>query len=233
MTSQKSVLSPRADKSRLQKFMVATPVAAAATMGGASTASAAIVYFDIVDQQVTTNQTVSFGSINLGAGTYDFTSTGPTFSIGFSGDAEKPRLSAGTNMQASRDSTVIGLGLTLFSEGASISSASSNWNSGAAYIDSNFSPSTTWPNVSAGYAGLRLGAGPSFSYGWAELVYNDAANTLTITAFAFESELDTAIEAGAGAIPEPAASALLLAAGAGGIAAYRRRKRDASAVLAA
>jgi hypothetical protein len=235
-SSSAPILDQLAQK-RLQKIMLAAPVAAAA-VSGASVAQGAIVYFDVSPDKTLSGGTGSFdiGDINLsGVGSYDTSASGVRFVTDYPSGDEKPRV-VGHRVQVATSGTVSdanGLALSLFSEDASIST-SSTWDSDG-YFDSsqNGGTSTAWRNVSptTGFVGLRIDAGGgNYNYGWAQYTYNDVGNTLTLLDFAFESLVNTSIAAGAiGAIPEPANAALLVAAGAVGVAALRRRRRESQA----
>lgn len=74
------------------------------------------------------------------------------------------------------------------------------------------------------YVGLKwdVGAG-DFLYGWAQVdVTSDNFGTATLSGFAYETQANTPIVAGATGIPEPSSLALL-AAGGGALALKRRR----------
>jgi len=84
--------------------------------------------------------------------------------------------------------------------------------------DSNWAPGTT------GYVGLRVGAGGGdYRYGWAQISYN-SDRSITLYDLAYEQSLNTAIQAGAGAIPEPSTYAVLAGIVAAGAAFYARRR---------
>lgn len=221
--------SLRAEKSRLQKFMLASPVAAAA-VGAASSANAAVVYFNVADTTITgPSSSLNFGNINLAGGTYDSSTSGNSFRVGWnSADPEKPSVGTVTNVQIAGDGSIFAFGASRFTDGQSINAGSATWSAAARYLDSPFGADSGWQTGSpiSGYAGLRIATGPDFNYGWAALSFNDTTNQLTITGFAFESALNTPISAGA--IPEPADSVLLLACGAAGLALYRRRRAEAA-----
>ena len=215
----------RSEKSRLHKFMLASPVVAAA-VGAASSAHGAVVYFDVADTTLNGPPNVlNFGNINLVGGTYDNSTAGNSFRVGWTNaDAEKPGLATNANVEIAGDASIFGIGASRFTDGQSIAAGSATWTNGARYLDSPFGTGSGWQNGAPidGYAGIRIVSGTDYNYGWAALSYNDATNQLTITGFAFESAVNTPIEAGA--VPEPADSALLLACGAAGLALYRRRR---------
>ncbi len=80
------------------------------------------------------------------------------------------------------------------------------------------------PNDGVGYLGI-------FNFdqaqAWVKINYNDAANTLQLLAFGYNS--DGAILAGqTSAIPEPASAAAMAALLAGGVAAFGRRQKRAA-----
>jgi len=80
-----------------------------------------------------------------------------------------------------------------------------------------------------GYIGLQFDAGDGTHYGWAEVFMPDDASSVTLFGYAYETEVETDILAGAGdpnPVPLPG-SLVLLASGAAGLLAYRRMKRAA------
>jgi hypothetical protein len=231
MKSQNSGAVTQFDSKRLQRFMLAAPAAAAA-VGGATVAEAGVVHFDVPTDKTISGNTGSFtiGNINLASGgSYNSSATGVNFTIGYA-TTEKPRVSSGypASVQFATNGTVYGMGASLFNLSATIDGAAATWGT-TAYFDSNWATNGSWQNgaPTSGYVGLRLINGGNYNYGWAAITYNDVANVLTLTEFAFESQVNIAVAAGA--IPEPANAALLLAAGAAGVIAFRRRKREEAA----
>lgn len=76
-----------------------------------------------------------------------------------------------------------------------------------------------------GFLGLQITLGGQLHYGWAQAALNadsSAPNTFTLFDYAYESDANTPIQAGAKPVPEPSTIALL-AAGATGVVALRRR----------
>ena len=67
-------------------------------------------------------------------------------------------------------------------------------------------------------------------YGWANITYNDVANTLVLNNFAYNNTPNEAISAGS-VVPEPS-SMMLLAMGGTTVLAARRRRRDNQASVA-
>jgi len=89
------------------------------------------------------------------------------------------------------------------------------------YVASNY-----WVAGTTGYVGLRIGAGGSdYRYGWAQISYNND-RSLSLHDFAYEQSINTAINAGAGAIPEPSTYAALAGLLAGGAAFYAKRRKQ-------
>lgn len=80
------------------------------------------------------------------------------------------------------------------------------------------------PNDGVGYLGI---ANLDDAQAWVKINYNDAANTVQLLAFGYNS--DGAILAGqTSAIPEPASAAAMAALLAGGVAAFGRRQKRAA-----
>lgn len=75
-----------------------------------------------------------------------------------------------------------------------------------------------------GYVGMSFlsAGGTDFHYGWARVIQNDAAGTISILEYAYEDTPGTQIQI----IPE-ASSLALLALGAGGLTMHRRRRKSA------
>ncbi|MFN6340043.1 MAG: hypothetical protein ACK41W_15125 [Cyanobacteriota bacterium] len=114
------------------------------------------------------------------------------------------------------------------SYGATIdSSAITSWDSGYDYLTSG--GTGPWTGGANAYAALRIDAGGgTFNYGWVSINYDTAGPTATISGFAFEDQVNTAIlagdQGGPAAVPEPGtwAAAALLTAGAAFVR-WRRR----------
>lgn len=105
--------------------------------------------------------------------------------------------------------------------GAVIDSSTANIAGGSmAYGASN--PNAQFNNVTDAYVGLGFPAGANFYYGWVRVDVNNAAKTLLIKDWAYETQSNVGISAGA--VPEPGALGLL-AAGAAGVVALRRRRK--------
>ncbi len=191
-----------------------------------SNADAAIVFFNLNPvQPVGFGQEISFGSINLSNGSFVLGGTvAPAFTIegvgvplfGFVGTSIEAAFSNGFYSDA-----------TNFSANASVSSASSF--SSNVLIGANALYGGDWFPGASGFLGLRINqGGGNYNYGWAQFAFSsDPSGAATISGFAFETDVNTAIlagDVGPAPIPEPgtwAAAALLL----GGAAYARWRKR--------
>lgn len=92
------------------------------------------------------------------------------------------------------------------------------------------------PISGTSYIGFAIDQGSSnYQYGWAAVQWTPTGMggpdaPVTLVAFGYETDLNTAIQAGATAVPEPAQAAWAVAAGAVGFAALRRRKRETEVV---
>lgn len=81
-----------------------------------------------------------------------------------------------------------------------------------------------WTDGLPGYVGLTFSDGTDAFYGWAQVSVATDLASLKLIDFAYETEANTPIEAGA--VPLPGSLALM-ATGAAGLLAYRRMKRAA------
>jgi hypothetical protein len=200
-------------------------VGAAAVPGSAARGD--IVYFDPPNETVTGDETrfVDFA-------TNDFTSTtsGVALSLG--------ELPYGNDYASTEISGIVsgiaaftgGEGTHRFSSGDSIGPAGGpgGWTTLQSFVDYYDEPGgfpwNTNANNTAGFVGVRLNLNGNTHYGWIGLTYNDAFHNIVLRDFAYEDVPDTAILAGATAIPE-ASQVLILALGAAGVAAWRLLKR--------
>ena len=196
-----------------------------------SSAVAAIVYFPVssggsISQSGSggPQTTVSFGNINLGAGTFSVASvfgSGTSFGIGLN-----PPDAPAADQFISQSNNSIGWlvpsgTIALLSAGGTVGAGTYS------SADPNFGGD--WKSgVSPGYAGLQITSGPDTFYGWVSLNYVvGSPNQVTVNAFAFENQPNTPITVAA--VPEPASLAMVAGAGAAFAAAvYRRRSRFAA-----
>ena len=237
-------MSSTRQPSRISSYSKIT-LGSVAALGAAGSADAAVIYFDVdPDQTFNISDTLSFGSINLGAGTYSLNGTsGTTFELYFDGYTGgltgylRPR---GNVEWGFSGSYVQRLSLT-----DSISGGSA-WTWGtvpAAYLFGGYAGGLggNWgfgpDETQSGFAPLRIDAGGgNYNYGWVEVTVV-SGNTfsppylgtldVTVTGFAFENTVNTAIEAGA--IPEPTTYALLALAGLFGAAVWHHRRQKVGA----
>lgn len=91
------------------------------------------------------------------------------------------------------------------------------------HVNNTPGTSTQWSPGTTGYFGVKFNTNTSPLYGWAQLSYN-LNETITLIDFAYEAS-GGAIQAGAGAIPEPSTYAALAGLFAGSVALYRRRQQ--------
>lgn len=206
----------------------ATALGGLAVAGAAPSADASILYTDIVDLTMSTvNDRIEFDLDHSSAGpsyaTLNGAQAGADFQLRSTGSTDvTTALSFGSNQMA-------GYYLSKLSAGATID-ASQPWNGGVSYFE--FFDTGNWQGGADAYLGLRVNHGVDFNYGWAHVVYDDVANTMTLKEFAIEQTLNTAIAAGdvgtpANAAPEPG-SLFLAALGLGGLGLRRRRAAQAA-----
>lgn len=190
-----------------------------------TTASAALVSFPVASPQGTITQDnvgsnvslLSLGAINIGTGTFSFSTTSPSFGIGLNPTAD-PNVNEWffTQLNNSVAWLVSGGEVSLLPSGTTVGSGGT-----FTILDPLFA--SVWRNgVSSGYAGLRLQSGSDFYYGYATINYVvGTPNQATVSSFAFENVANTPV-----AVPEPNA---LLTVGAGAVVLagvhFRRRAR--------
>jgi len=193
-------------------------------------ARAGIVFFDVPDITINNSpaQSVIFADINLTDGTYTTGSpSGLWMEFGFAGFSNGLWYASGNSISFGRADG--GFDALLLDYGDPVYPPSiTSWGNSA---DS----SGAWSSGGAGYLGLVRGFGQvaDLNFGWAAINYNAAGvnSTLTISGFAFETNLGQSILAGEGgpppgpsSVPEPGtwvAAALL--AGCTAFVRWRRR----------
>jgi hypothetical protein len=206
----------------------------------AGSADAAIVFFDVnPDQTIPFGGTVTFGSIDLVNGTYTLNGTGgSSFGLAWSGDDIFGSVNPVGNIEWGYNASYV----TRLALNDSISGASAwTWSTksapaGAYLVGGYIGGSGEWgfsvnSGSVTGFAPLRINVGGNIHYGWAEVTYantnsfSDYLNnaTITVAGFAFESEVNTPINAGA--VPEPSTYALLALAGLFGVAVWHHRRQ--------
>jgi len=230
-------MNPHSDSRRLVNYLAAA-VGASATLS--TQAEAAIVYFNVdPDAVIGLNGTVNFGNINLNTGTYALNNTtGTTFGLSFPG--YDGGLFGYLNPRGNVEWGFNGPNVVRSALNNEITVASaSNWGAlPSAQLISGYAGSMdgnwgfTNPNQTrTGFAPLRINAGSgNYQYGWAEIT-TQAGNifsppymgtiSVTITGFAFNTEFNEAIQAGA--IPEPSTAVCLILGGSA--FAFSRRRR--------
>ena len=218
----------------------------AASLAAPSEAEAAIVYFDVNPDRVLVGSSfgyATFGSINLGTATYTSGSTaGDYFSIGmdFGGDLFSGHYQgnvqwglSGVNYGGFQPTRV-----QKMAYGTSISSISpsiGSWVNYGPYM--SYNGTGPWAGGGNAYAPLRINAGGGdYNYGWVNINFvdnGDGTSTSTITGFAFEGDINTAINAGdqggPAAVPEPGTMAVGAGLFALAVGAHLRRRREKKA----
>jgi hypothetical protein len=212
------------NKNQLGDTCIRVAGSAGAFVAASSVAEAAIVYFP-VEPGVSISgyyRFETFGLINLQDGSYTLgTRSQPAFRLRTDSYGASfivygmqqvfdptsflaPRLEFGAIIDGSRG-FLSGAG----SSNALADTGATSWN--------NADPNNTY------YLGVRIiASGSDFNYGWIGLNYDSVKNEITVTGFAFESDLNTPIAAGA--IPEPGTKALFFGLAVLAYAAARRRK---------
>jgi hypothetical protein len=193
--------------SKVKSRIVAGLIAMSAMLVAiAPAARGAIVYFDVNPDRTVPTFDQFFSEINIGAGTFATgTFTDPRFRLFVSGESPIQFQSVGIEVAHTSGSfDFMGSPFAVndvlrVNNGSSISSGLDSWTTSAYFVQEwdGADPSTEY------YAGLRLDAGGgSYNYGWVGLTYDNDADSMLISGFAFESVVDTPVVAGAG-VPEP------------------------------
>jgi hypothetical protein len=196
------------------------------TAATSSPARAAIVYFPVnsggsISQSGSggPQTTVSFGNIDLGAGTFSIASvfgSGTSFGIGLN----PPDAGVASQFFSQSNNSVGWLvpsgTIALLSAGGTVGAGTYS------AADPNFGGD--WKSgVSPGYAGLQMTSGTDAFYGWVSISYVvGSPNQVTVNGFAFENQPNTPITVAA--VPEPASLALVATGVAVAAAVYRRRR---------
>lgn len=197
-------------------------VAASGTALAASSASAAVVYWNPADHQADVGQSFSF-DILTGTVTVSGGSSASAFQVS-NHDSDYVELVSTASLS---NPVVGGNRMARLSSGATIDGSSPFGGGTFVYFDyENDSgyPWNTGVDGTTGYIGLRFAISGQTHYGWAQFTYNDVSNNIILRDFAYQDVAGAAIVAGASAIPEPASATLLLALAAGSVATYRRRR---------
>ena len=232
-----SQVPPPKFKSLPEKRLALYGVAAGAALAsGASQANADLITLDLTGLSLSTRTTPINGNLF-----FDVNATSPGAAVGtafFAGaDFYFKNSSGGGTMTAG----IVGTGSTLNAivvskfDAVRFTTSDNIGPSAAKFLNfafiafqstggtsGNFAPGDT------GYIGLRFTfADPSdIHYGWANITLNNDY-TVTLNALGYESDANTAAHVEAAAIPEPSTIALL-ALGAVGVAAFRKRQRNAA-----
>jgi len=222
MTVRRAVLRPLSLATVLTTLLL--------VVAAGSAAQAQIVYFPVSPaQSITGNALLTFGSINLSNGTFSLINDNPpSFGIGSTSGTDNTLFAQDNNSiqwaLTPGSGTGQGLGqIARYAAQASISSSIADWSSADPNLFTS-DHSQNWYATGTGYAGLRIDAGSgNYNYGWVSIAYDTANSTATISGFAFENQVNTAIPAAA--IPEPGTGALALVAAATVLVAGWRRAR--------
>ena len=219
-----------------EKNMSSSAVLSRLTLGvaaTASTASGAIVIFDINPDVSRSDFTYSFGgvgvnSLNFANGTFAAGSTNlpSLFAVGTAYGAVRFQYGSSYNVAAVRPQPA-SVELSLMAAGSTVGP-------GLAFVnDTNLTNYNSDPSSGTRYVGLRLNQSGQTYYGWFEMSYSAPVNGFrdyTFTRFAFNDVAGQSILAGqTSAVPE--ASTLGLVGGLFGMvaAAHVRRRRQQQA----
>ena len=218
----------------MARFSLLGTTVVALMMVGLHRSDAALIYYTSgLPSTASAGSTLNFGNIQTPLnGSYTFGSNSG-ISFGISPDPNGLVSIDNNSIQWASDAGIpgsfflVGGNIQKFSSGASIGHTTPVlWLNNPGFAENGY-PAGHWNAGGHGYAGLRLDAGGgNYHYGWVELNYNAAADSVTVSRFAFESVVNAAAVTSAAA-PEPAqvASSLLLLSGVAGYVFVKRRHK--------
>ena len=203
-----------------------------------SPAQAAIIYSGVKNISynlpvVGSPYTSNFGTVTDLGTDFGWTYNGTILNAGF--------INSNTSLEFSYSGkTSNGKASTLYSPGQSIDSTGSNYQAQNSFLAFSYDTAAASPTISGnwslgitGFGGFREKVGPTdYRYGWYRLTTPSAivaGVSLTLVDWAFESDLNTPIIAGAGAVPAP----LPALGAAAALAASRRLRRRIAAAKSA
>jgi len=228
----------------VRQLSVAAQGAAALALGlglaAPAPAEASIVYTDITDFTITKDGAINTYYLDLtNSGNNQFIFSFPSISYSYPGYFSIDL--RGPNVQATSNNGVAGTYFPMFlpmyaafnlPKGTPINYYYQNFSNNAFFAAEGklsyygfdiYFKAGQWIGKQ-GYAGLLFyDEENDLHFGWVELSVAADLNSLTIYGFAYESDPDTPINAGA--VPVPS-SLLLMASGALGVLAYRRRRQN-------
>ena len=191
---------------------------------GSQSSHAAIVYWDVTPITVTAPVQVWLDPLTGASGTGGFTPGTPIFGLRFLSSNYIYSLTDPNNAAITAIAHTPGDVMSRFAGGDEVGPTltfKANWS----YMDrvgwtTSDSPWATGADGTSGFIGFRFDNAGTPYYGWIEVTYNDASQSLAWGDFAYE---DSGAGILAGAVPEPSSLALLVL-GASGVIARRRRQ---------
>jgi hypothetical protein len=191
-------------------------------LGEARSAAAAVIYVDIVPDHVWFKPYFldldSDGQMDL-LFDHQFGCVGNCLS-----DATLEALNGGGILKSNADD------VTAMNAGVIVGPSASTFGSRGLLAEDRFfgdppvyiSEQGEWDNNRTAFAGFRFLNASGVHYGWIRAFVAETSNDITVLDYAYEDRADTAIAAGARAVPEPAVLSLMLL-GACGLTARGRR----------
>jgi PEP-CTERM motif len=193
----------------------------------AATASAAVIYTDVIPDQVIEQRTFRIDPDGDGNPDIQF-----NHDLGCVGNCLSFADVGGLNGEVLLSQTSPDAFITPLAGGSVIGPASTTFGASGRFAEDRFSsvPPVTffeaglWDNGRTAFLGFRFLIGGANHYGWARVNIEETSNIITLLDFAYESTANTAITTPQ-QVPEPATMTLLTlgAAAAWGRAARRRR----------
>ncbi len=208
-------------------------VAALGVMGGARSASAAVIYFDPSPTTSSTSVPSDAYVDIIGGVSSNSPLPGYNFDLTHAVESGKPKPTKPTiNTNTGPNFTVNAGGYVAKLNAGYVISGSSNFQSGGLLAATYFGgsgpvASGPWapPNDGTGFVGFSIEPASTPLYGWMRLTYDSSSGNLTVADWAYEDS-GNSIAAGA-TIPEPAETVMIAALLAGSAALFARRRRKA------